>query len=381
MHRFRVYFLALFSLLALASGRQALAHGKHPQQETGFLNRRLQLHGVNYRFQVYLPEEWRDDGRQWPVILYLHGRNERGSEGMWQTQVGLPQAVRDHPERWPAVIVMPQCPFGKFWTDPEMLNMALAALDQESDEFHTDPERTYLAGVSMGGYGAWELARMAPKRWAAMTIASSGIFWSYAPDRWKQASFLPQEYARAIGSLPIWLFHGSEDATVPERESELMYDAFKAAGGRLRLWIYQGKGHDCWTRAFSEPELPRWLLAHRQGVRVEGAPQTERAVYPVHPAAIKLSAAQLDAFAGEYRDPAGRFFMSVFRKGDRLYQKSMQGQIDEIEPETPNIFFYPNLPAVFSRIVFERDAQGAVVGALYHDERHDERWERRPAGR
>ena len=60
-------------------------------------------------------------GKLWPIILFLHGRGERGSEGMWQTQIGLPEAVRDHPERWPFVIVMPQCPLGAFWTDPACL--------------------------------------------------------------------------------------------------------------------------------------------------------------------------------------------------------------------------------------------------------------------
>src|SRR5580658_8881297 len=102
-----------------------------PPQETGFLNRRIELHGVTYRFQVYLPEEWRrDDRKQWPIILFLHGRGERGTEGMWQTQIGLPQAVRDHPDRWPFIIVMPQCPQTSYWTDPDSLAMATAALDQ-----------------------------------------------------------------------------------------------------------------------------------------------------------------------------------------------------------------------------------------------------------
>jgi len=106
----------------------------------------IELHGATYRFQVYLPEEWRrDDHKQWPIILFLHGRGERGSRGCGQTQIGLPQAVRDHPERWPFVIVMPQCPLPAYWTDPDMLAMAMAALDQEAAEFHADPERTYLS--------------------------------------------------------------------------------------------------------------------------------------------------------------------------------------------------------------------------------------------
>ena len=105
----------------------ALSHPKN-FQETGFLNRTLDLHGITYRFQVYLPEDFRrDDRRQWPIILFLHGRGERGAEGMWQTEIGLPEAVRDHPERWPFIIVMPQCPQVHYWTDPDMMTMAMAA--------------------------------------------------------------------------------------------------------------------------------------------------------------------------------------------------------------------------------------------------------------
>ena len=99
--------------------RQRIPPRPVPPQETGFLNRRIELAGVTYRFQVYLPEDWRrDDGKKWPIILSLHGRGERGSEGMWQTQIGLAEAVRNHPERWPFVIVMPQCPLNAHWTDP-----------------------------------------------------------------------------------------------------------------------------------------------------------------------------------------------------------------------------------------------------------------------
>jgi len=347
-----------------------------PQQETGFLNRTIELHGATYRFQVYLPEEWRrDDHKQWPVILFLHGRGERGSEGMWQTQIGLPEAVRDHPERWPFVIVMPQCPMAYYWTDHEMLAMAMAALDRETAEFHGDPERTYLTGLSMGGYGSWELARLYPRRWAAVTIAASGIFWSYAPERWQEASTLPAEYARALGRTPVWLFHGSDDNVVTPRQSELMFEAFKAAGGHVKLWIYQGLKHDCWTRAYDEPELPRWLLAHRAAARPEVQPWAERVLISFHPPAIKLAPALLDTLAGEYRERNGHPMVTVFRQGDQLYEKNQQGEIAELAAESPGVFFYPNGSST-TRLIFERDPQGRVVSLVVRDDRHEERMER-----
>jgi acetyl esterase/lipase len=347
-----------------------------PEQETGFLNRKIELHGVTYRFQVYLPEDWRrDDHKQWPIILFLHGRGERGSEGMWQTQIGLPQAVRDHPERWPFIIVMPQCPLPAYWTDPDMLAMAMAALDQEATEFHADPERTYLSGLSLGGYGAWELARLRPQRWAAVAISSSGIFWSYAPERWQQVSTLPAEYAHALGHTPVWLFHGTEDNVVPARESELMFEAIKAAGGRVRLWLYQGLKHDCWTSAYNEPELPRWLLTHRTS-NLEPSAFAERLIIPLHPPPIKLLPAQLDALTGDYFDRNGHREVTVFRQGDLLYEKNRYGEISEIAPESPSMFFYPNGSSI-PRLTFERDPQGHVTALVLHDDRHEERWEKR----
>jgi acetyl esterase/lipase len=386
---FRYAGISLWIALAMSLGLEHASaatprnHKPEPPQETGFLNRTLELHGIAYRFQVYLPEEWRrDDHKEWPIVLALHGRGERGSEGMWQTQIGLPQAVRDHPERWPFVIVMPQCPQARYWTDPDMLDMAMAALDQEAAEFRGDPQRTYLTGLSLGGYGAWELARLYSRRWAAIAIAASGIMWSYEPERWQQIATLPAEYARAVGRTPVWLFHGSDDNVVPPRQSELMYEALKASGGHVRLWVFQGLKHDCWTRAYLEPELPRWLLAHRNNPKAAAEPETsglaERMVIPLHPAAMKLTAAQLDALAGEYRDAHGQPVVTLFRQGELLYEKNQQGEIVELAAESPSLLFYPNGSSI-TRINVEHDSQGHIVGLLYRDDRHEERWDKRVA--
>jgi len=372
-----------FGTLLPAVGWAAAKQHTPPQpvaaQETGFLNRRLDLHGVTYHFQVYLPEEFRrDDRRQWPIVLFLHGRGERGAEGMWQTQIGLPLELRDHPERWPFVVVMPQCTYPNFWTDGPMLEMAMAELDQETAEFHADPARTYLTGLSMGGYGAWELAKDYPKRWAAIAIASGGIFWSYAPERWQEAATLPAEYARPVGRTPVWMFHGSEDNVVPLRESELMFAALKANGGNVRLWVFQGMHHDSWVRAYNDPELPRWLLAHRLGAAPEPPTYAERVVIPLHPVPVKLAQAVIDSIAGEYHDTNGHLAATLFRQGDQLYERDPHGEVTEVEAESPNEFFYP-LGSVWTRLTVEHDAQGHVTALVYRDDRHEERWERKGA--
>jgi poly(3-hydroxybutyrate) depolymerase len=381
MHRsLRLFAACLCLLWGVASPPLCAAAGKresrrHSGQETGFLNRRIQVGSTTYRYQVYLPEEWRrDDRKQWPVILFLHGRGERGQEGMWQTQIGLPQAIRDHPERWPFVVVMPQCSMDRYWTDKDMLAMAMAELDQETAEFHGDPARTYLSGLSMGGYGAWELARTYPTRWAAAAIAAGGIFWSYAPERWQQAPKLTAEYAEATSRIPMWLFHGTDDNIVVPRQDELLYASLKAAGGHVRFWLYQGLRHDCWTRAYLEPELPRWLLAHH--VEARGLPAfAERAVIPLHPPAMKLTPSQLDSFGGDYVDKRGQVMVSLFRQGDALYQKNHYGEVTEVAAESLGVLFYPSGSSI-TRIVVEHDSQGHVTGLIFRDDRHEERWER-----
>jgi hypothetical protein len=95
------------------------------------------------------------------------------------------------------------------------------------------------------------------------------------------------------------------------RQSELMFDAFKAAGGNIRFWLYQGLKHDCWTRAYDEPDLPRWLLAHHTPVVRETL--AEFLMIPLHPPAIKLTTAQLDSVAGQYREPNAHGVATIYR--------------------------------------------------------------------
>ena len=116
----RIFLAFSFAILLLPAW--ATVH----RQDTGFLNRSIEINGVLRRYVVYLPENWNRE-QTWPFILFLHGSGERGSEGMDETQIGLPQSIRLHPERWPFVVVMPQVPFNHHhWTDPDMMAMAMA---------------------------------------------------------------------------------------------------------------------------------------------------------------------------------------------------------------------------------------------------------------
>jgi len=340
------------------------------RQDTGFINRKLTLQGAVHKYAVYLPENW-NDHQLWPVILFLHGSGERGTDGLDQTQIGLPAAIRSHPERWPFVVVMPQVPFQHHhWTDPDMMQMAIAALDASVKEFHGDPQRLYLTGLSLGGYGTWEIARNWPHKFAAIVPVCGGIFWSYEPGRWRDTD-LPEEYARAIGRTPIWIFHGAEDPVVVPKQAVLMFEALKANNGEVRFWEYAGVRHNVWDKAYANPELPRWLLAHNLSAIATLQPVAERILIPLHPVPAKVNPAIYDAYVGQYEDQ-GVIQTTIFRQGDSLYARNRVGESNELFPENPTTFFFASGSP--NRLIFQKDSSGQVKGLIYHDDRHDEFW-------
>ena len=193
------------------------------------------------------------------------------------------------------------------------------------------------------------------------------------PIFWIASDFAVLEYGSlcATGFAEV----GGDPAQLILLRLSHLRDALKAAGGHVKLWLFQGVKHDCWTRAFNEPELPKWLLDHRGGPTPEPAPVAwaERIVVPLHPAVIKLPDALLDSYVGEYFDAKGQSQITIYRQGDALFQKNAQGEVSELAPESNSTFFFPN--GGQARVIFERDAQGKTNGFIYRDDRHEEHWE------
>jgi predicted peptidase len=250
-----VLITALFALPAFAGRAQ-----------TGFLNRTVMEAGEEYRYQVYVPADW-NDHKKWPVILFLHGAGERGDDGLLQSDVGLGHAIRKNAAAFPFIVVMPQCRKGKVWTQPDMEAQALEALDRSIKEFHGDRERVYLTGLSMGGFGTWDLAAKYPGRFAAYVVICGGI--SPLPQLPEIAVTLAKEHkvadpyaetARLVGKTPVWIFHGDADPAVPVEESRKMKAALEAAHANVRYTEYAGVGHESWDNAYAEPDLVPWLL-------------------------------------------------------------------------------------------------------------------------
>jgi predicted peptidase len=151
-----------------------------------------------------------------------------------------------------------------------MEEFALAALDAAAQEFGGDSRRTYLTGLSMGGYGAWDIAAKNPEKFAAIVPVCGGIITPASLQKKylelrqtapvdENASYA--EVAAKIGKTPVWIFHGGRDTAVPPENSRKMFAALQEAGGEARYTEYPSVAHECWQKAYANPELTTWLFS------------------------------------------------------------------------------------------------------------------------
>lgn len=230
-----------------------------------FVERSVTVDGTAYRYQVFVPA--RNARRATaPTVLFLHGTGERGSDGDTPTRVGLGPYIRAHADTFPAIAVFPQAPDGRDWNGVAA-EIAFAALDAATEEFDGDRDRSYLTGLSMGGYGTWELALMQPRRFAALAPVCGGLT---APRAERNLVVTPLQgeadppaaLAQRLKHVPVWIFHGAKDDVVPPRESRQVAAALKAIGGDVRYTEFPEANHNSWDPAYSQtPELWPWLFA------------------------------------------------------------------------------------------------------------------------
>ncbi len=215
--------------------------------ETGFVPKSIEFEGQTYRYAVWVPGDYAP-AKRWPVVLFLHGMGESGSDGEFHTTVGLGKAIRGHPERFGALVVMPQLPVDCRWEGP-MQDLALATLDATLREYNGDRDRIVLTGLSLGGYGTWLLGGRYPEKFCALLPICGGGN--------------PADAAK-LARLPIWCFHGDADAAVPVERSREMVEAVRAAGGQVRYTELPGVEHNSWDPTYEDPEVIEWMLAQRR---------------------------------------------------------------------------------------------------------------------
>lgn len=237
-------------------------------EQSQFLERSVTSGSATYKYRVYVPTK-KSSGPP-PIMLFLHGAGERGDDNTAQINVGIAPAISQQQD-FPFIVVLPQCPRGRWWSEPDMQAQALKALEETSKEFKTDPNRVYLTGLSMGGYGLWAIAAANPGKFAALAPVCGGI----RPPRpipvqpgTLDMSSMENPYAfvaQKIGKTPVWVFHGGADPVVPVTESQKMVEALKSIGGNVKYTEYEGIGHNSWDKAYAESELYKWMLSHTLG--------------------------------------------------------------------------------------------------------------------
>jgi predicted peptidase len=243
--------LAALVLSALVSTMAADDEAVKNQQKKSFHGRSEER--MELQYLLFLPQGYNDNKtREWPLMLFLHGAGERGSNLTRVTVHGPPKLVKQRPD-FPFILLSPQCPAGETWSEESLLGL----LDQVIKEQRVDKTRVYLTGLSMGGYGTWSLGLRHPERFAAIAPICGGgdLLPVLLPPPGKEA---------ILKRLPIWVFHGAKDNLVPLSESERMVDALKRIGNQtVKLTVYPEAGHDSWTETYNNQELYDWLLQHK----------------------------------------------------------------------------------------------------------------------
>lgn len=261
-----------FALLCLSAVLSLIATACQPRPapapEPGrFLQRELVQDGRVFRYVVFVPST--SHPRPLPVVLFLHGSGERGSDNQAQVAVGLGPWLRANTSGFPALAVFPQAPQGEEWAGNNA-RMALAALDAASAEFDGDPARTYATGMSMGGYGTWEAALLAPDRFAALVPVCGGVLAPRAARSTLHLTAVAGEadphaaVVRRLAHVPVWMFHGARDDLVPPDDDRRLHLAARAAGADFRYTEYPEGNHNAWDATYADPAMWAWLFAQRR---------------------------------------------------------------------------------------------------------------------
>jgi predicted peptidase len=215
---------------------------------------------VKYRWSA---PETLEAGKTYPLVLFLHGAGERGTNNAAQIKHGV-TAILEGARKLgePCFLIAPQCPPNGWWAPinrktmqadpagkPVLLDALLALTEEVTKTQPIDSKRFYVTGLSMGGFGTWSLlARVPDKIAAAIPICGGGD---------------PAQAAK-FKDVPIWAFHGEADPTVPVKNTKDMIAALEQAGGKPKATYYPNVQHDSWTQTYADPAVIKWLFAQRQ---------------------------------------------------------------------------------------------------------------------
>ncbi len=225
--------------------------------------------GYTLPYRLYIPKNY-DCGEMYPVVIFLHGAGGRGSDNDGQFLSGMPQTMFNDVDSpiYNSIVIIPQCPENKQWvytpwengnystsTVPESreLEAVLEILDYITDMYNVDQDRVYVTGLSMGGFGTWDLLMRHGARFAAgIPVCGGG----------------DPTYAKLLTRIPIKTYHGSEDPAIPVAATRIMYASIVKEGGKnISYTEFDGEGHMIWEKVYSDPNTIRWLFSQSREER------------------------------------------------------------------------------------------------------------------
>lgn len=254
-----------FSLILLFFGLSSMAQELDKYEIGSFVKGK---DSINYR--VLLPEHF-DDTKKYPIVFFLHGSGERGSDNQAQLAHGAKLFLKEeNRKQFPAIVIFPQCGLDSYWS-----NVSIVSSEKNKREFnfqekgkptkamqalvglvnsylqkkYVDKQQVYVAGLSMGGMGTYELLRRKPRTFAAAFSICGG-------DNVANV----QKYK----NTPLWIFHGEKDDIVPVVLSTRIADQLKVLGKPVKLTLYPEANHNSWDNAFAEPNLLPWLFSNKR---------------------------------------------------------------------------------------------------------------------
>lgn len=211
-------------------------------------------------YRIHIPAN-NDSNMKLPLVLFFHGAGQRGVDNKSQLSLGVPDILKFTIHRQqPAIIVAPQVPLQQQWVDkpwtsdehsmPEQasvsMQLTIDLLQQLTASLPIDMNRLYVTGLSMGGFGVWDILQRHPDLFAAAVPVCGGG---------------DVKYASRIKHIPVWAFHGDSDQVVKPQLSRNMINALKTAGGNPKYTEYKEQGHDSWVSAYQDEQMLDWLFA------------------------------------------------------------------------------------------------------------------------
>lgn len=239
------------------------------QDKTMFSKEQFIKGGDTLQYRMLLPENF-DEKKQYPVLFFLHGAGERGSNNEAQLIHGSKLFLNpENRKNFPAIIIFPQCPKDDYWANViigdgknlerfsfqkggkpgKAMELLVALVAKIKSEKFSDNDRFYVGGLSMGAMGTYEILRRKPNVFASAFAICGGDH---------------VENVKKYKHVPLWIFHGGKDSVVPIQKSEIVVNELKRLNSDVKFRVYPDANHNSWDPAFAEPDFLSWIFSYRK---------------------------------------------------------------------------------------------------------------------